>query len=101
MGLIGPNGCGKTTLIRIILGQEKQDSGELWLSPSVKPGFLSQEMADLDAGKTALDIMGVSQKDEVTRVRTMLANMGFDVAMVGNLQQSSAWASGPGLSWQP
>jgi len=82
VGLIGPNGCGKTTLIRIILGQEKQDRGELWLSPSVKPGFLSQEMADLDAGITALDIMGVSQKDEVTRVRTMLANMGFDAAMV-------------------
>jgi macrolide transport system ATP-binding/permease protein len=82
LGLIGPNGCGKTTLIRIILGQEKQDGGELWRSPSLKPGFLSQEITDIDTEKNALEIMGVSQKDEVTQVRTMLANMGFDAAMV-------------------
>lgn len=82
LGLIGPNGCGKTTLIRIILNQETQDSGELWLSPSLKPGYLSQDITDIDTGKNALDIMGVSQKDEVTQVRTMLANMGFDAAMI-------------------
>lgn len=82
LGLIGPNGCGKTTLIRIILNQETQDSGELWLSPSLKPGCLSQDITDIDTEKNALDIMGVSQKDEVTKVRTMLANMGFDAAMV-------------------
>lgn len=82
LGLIGPNGCGKTTLIRIILNQETQDSGELWLSPSLKPGCLSQDITDIDTGKNALEIMGVSQKDEVTQVRTMLANMGFDAAML-------------------
>ena len=82
LGLIGPNGCGKTTLIRIILNQEKQDSGELWLSPSLKPCCLSQDITDIDTEQNALEIMGVSQKDEVTQVRTMLANMGFDAAMI-------------------
>jgi macrolide transport system ATP-binding/permease protein len=85
LGLIGPNGCGKTTLIRIFLNQETQDSGELWLSLSLKPGCLSQDITDIDTEKNALEIMGVSQKDEVTQVRTMLANMGFDAAMLAKL----------------
>ena len=32
-GLIGPNGCGKTTLLRIILGQESPDRGSVRLGP--------------------------------------------------------------------
>ncbi len=82
VGLVGPNGCGKTTLLRIILNQEEQDGGELWLSPSLRPGYLSQDVLDMDEEKNALEILGVVQKEEVTRARTLLANMGFDAAMV-------------------
>lgn len=82
VGLIGPNGCGKTTLIRIILGQEGIDKGELWLSPTLNPGYLSQEAENLDGEKCALEIIGASHKDDVTRVRILLANMGFDERMV-------------------
>ena len=82
VGLIGPNGCGKTTLIHIILKQETQDTGVLWLSPSLKPGYLSQDVRDMDEEKNALELLGVVQKQDVTRARTMLANMGFDAAMV-------------------
>lgn len=82
VGLIGPNGCGKTTLLRIILNQAKQDRGELWISPSLKPGYLSQDVLDMDENNNALEILGVVQKQEVTKARTMLASMGFDAAMV-------------------
>ena len=82
VGLVGPNGSGKTTLLRIILNQEEQDGGELWLSPSLRPGYLSQDVLDMDEEKNALEILGVVQKEEVTRARTLLANMGFDAAMV-------------------
>lgn len=82
VGLIGANGCGKTTLIRIILGQESLDGGELWLSPTLRPGYLSQDEKDIGLEQSALDIMGASRKDDVTRVRTLLANMGFDAAMI-------------------
>lgn len=82
VGLIGPNGCGKTTLIRIFLGQEEQDNGELWLSPSLTPSYLSQDVLDLDEEKNVLEILGVVQKADVTKARTLLANMGFDAAMV-------------------
>lgn len=81
IGLIGPNGCGKTTLIRIFLGQEEQDSGQLWLSPSLAPGYLSQDVLDMDTSKNALEVLGVVHKDDLTKARTMLASMGFDAAM--------------------
>ena len=34
VALIGPNGCGKTTLLKIILGQIRPDAGSAWLSPA-------------------------------------------------------------------
>ncbi len=43
VGLIGPNGCGKTTLLRIIIGQETPDAGSVRLSPpSARLGYLAQ-----------------------------------------------------------
>jgi ATP-binding cassette subfamily F protein 3 len=43
LGLVGPNGCGKTTLLRIIMGQEKPDSGAVrWTPSTVRTGYLPQ-----------------------------------------------------------
>ncbi|KAA3653834.1 MAG: ABC transporter ATP-binding protein [Chloroflexi bacterium] len=43
IGLIGPNGCGKSTLMRILTGQEPADSGHVTLSPpSARVGYLAQ-----------------------------------------------------------
>lgn len=44
VGIFGPNGCGKTTLIKIILGQENLDKGSLFLSPSARLAYVSQEL---------------------------------------------------------
>ncbi len=44
-GLVGPNGCGKTTLLRIILGQMQPDCGSVRLSPgNVQVGYLAQAL---------------------------------------------------------
>ena len=43
IGFVGPNGCGKTTLMRLIMGQEEPDAGQVILGPTVKIGYFSQE----------------------------------------------------------
>lgn len=82
VALFGPNGCGKTTFIRLLLGEEEPVAGRIWRSPSLRPGYLSQDVGDLDGGKNALEILGLRDKIAVTRARTLLANMGFTAAMV-------------------
>lgn len=42
--ITGPNGSGKTTLLRILIGQETGDAGTIMYSPSLKMGYLPQEL---------------------------------------------------------
>jgi ATP-binding cassette subfamily F protein 3 len=49
-GLIGPNGCGKTTLFRLILGLVEIDGGEILLGSGAKLTYLKQEIEDLSIG---------------------------------------------------
>jgi ATPase subunit of ABC transporter with duplicated ATPase domains len=42
VGIVGPNGCGKTTLFKIIMGTEKQDEGEIFIRKSAQVGYLDQ-----------------------------------------------------------
>ena len=57
VGLAGPNGCGKTTLLRIIVGEEQPDLGYVRLSPAdVSVGYLAQAL-DFETGATVGDVM--------------------------------------------
>lgn len=46
IGFIGPNGCGKTTLMKMIVGIEQPDSGEIVIGQTVKLGYYTQEIAN-------------------------------------------------------
>jgi len=49
VGIIGPNGVGKTTLFRMITGQEESDSGKITIGESVKLGYVDQSRDSLNA----------------------------------------------------
>ena len=53
-GLVGTNGSGKTSLFRIIIGEEDVDSGEISCSKKTTIGYFSQDVGDM-SGRSALD----------------------------------------------
>src|SRR5512136_1860960 len=57
IGLIGPNGCGKTTLVRILAGQESADSGHVSHAHDLRIGYLPQGF-EPDPAETVGDIIG-------------------------------------------
>jgi ATP-binding cassette ChvD family protein len=52
VGVLGPNGVGKTTLFKMIVGEEKPDGGTIAIGPSVQISYVDQLRAGIDPGKT-------------------------------------------------
>ncbi len=66
VGLIGPNGTGKTTLFRMIVGEETPDSGTMEIGSSVELAYVDQHRHDLDGEKTIYEeITGGADQIEV------------------------------------
>jgi ABC transport system ATP-binding/permease protein len=55
IGIIGPNGCGKSTLIRTILGETAPDEGSVVIGKTIQFGYFSQENERLDPGARVID----------------------------------------------
>lgn len=55
IGIIGENGCGKTTLLRIILGLEPADSGTVTIGETIKIGYFSQMVEDMNPEERVID----------------------------------------------
>ncbi len=55
VGVVGPNGTGKTTLFRMILGQEKADAGQMVIGPTVKFAYVEQEATSLQGEHDLLE----------------------------------------------
>ena len=57
VGVIGPNGCGKTTLFRLIMGLEQPDSGTFEVGETVKIGYIDQQHMEIDPEKSVWEIV--------------------------------------------
>lgn len=55
LGIVGPNGCGKSTLIKMIAGLLEPDSGTIEIGETVKIGYFAQEVPDMDKSQRVID----------------------------------------------
>ena len=55
VGIIGPNGCGKSTLMKMIIGKLQPDTGTITIGQTVKIGYFSQESEEMDTTMRVID----------------------------------------------
>ena len=92
LAIVGPNGCGKTTLLRILVGEDEASSGTVARARSARIGYLSQE-ADFQMEGTLWEACLspfaslIQQQDELHRLESQMANADEEVLVrYGKLQ---------------
>lgn len=77
VGIIGPNGCGKTTLFNILLGKDQDYRGTARLGDWVRYGYLGQEVEFADEGRTILEELLATKEMSTAAARDYLAKFQF------------------------
>ena len=77
IALLGDNGTGKSTLVKIILGEEEPDSGRLRMGPTVRIGYLPQIIQFSHPERNLVDTMIYDQDCSTQTARNRLAAFNF------------------------
>ena len=77
IALIGDNGTGKSTLVKLIMGEETPDSGYLYKGPAVRSAYLPQHVRFSVEERSALDTMLYDCRCQPQQARDRLAAFGF------------------------
>ncbi|MBI5952820.1 MAG: ABC-F family ATP-binding cassette domain-containing protein [Chloroflexi bacterium] len=82
VGLIGANGAGKSVLLKMILGQEQPDAGEIKIGPSISIGHYAQEHETLDFNQTVVDAVRYAGEMSESRATAFLLHYLFTYRQV-------------------
>ena len=78
IGVLGSNGSGKTTFLKVIAGVMAAQKGEIKFGANLKPGYYRQEGEDLDPERTALDeAHDAAPRMDLVKVRGVLGRFGL------------------------
>jgi ATP-binding cassette subfamily F protein 3 len=79
LGIFGPNGCGKTTLLRVLLGELPPDGGVARIGTGVKVGYFDQRLTSVDPDCDAIEAIRPPDRPDLTpgTLRKLLARFGI------------------------
>ena len=77
IALIGDNGTGKSTLVKLIMNEEQPDAGYLYKGPAIRAAYLPQIVRFTDESRSALDTMLYDCRCQPQEARDRLAAFGF------------------------
>ena len=90
MGLVGVNGCGKSTLMKIIAGLETADGGAITMQKGLKLGYLAQQ-GEVGEGRTVLEELEsvfepvVEMERQLRALEEQMADVGHDETLLHRL----------------
>lgn len=90
LGIIGPNGCGKSTLMKLLAGQLQPDTGKIIVGETVRIGYFSQELEEMDPDQRIIDY-----------VRAMGEVIDTPDGQVSASQMLQRFLFDPKQQWQP